>query len=382
LALKIALVLTTRWWRGSIDHDGYASALRELGHEPTLVCLGNDAGEARFPVVVASPDDYSTAEFWRSLDLEVAIVWNWLRGSRVVKAISDAGIKTILRGDTDGLASKRVFPFESLQRFVGSGVGLRSRLGLAKYFALHSWPQARHEDEELLRTLNVADAIAVETPIARKGICQVLRHYGKSQMATKLRVVPHSVRDDFVSVAVKPAHERKRQVVAAGRWDSTQKNPELLVKTVERVLHQDRRASVVVCGAASDSTRSALNRLGDRVRYAGRVSVDAMINYLNESQLFLSTSRWETHPIGALEALCLGCTVVAPPIRGFIDLLSDSKCGRLAKSMRPADLASAVIAEFIEWESGKKSVPAISEDAREQFCNRTVVNAILRSVRR
>jgi glycosyltransferase involved in cell wall biosynthesis len=171
-------------------------------------------------------------------------------------------------------------------------------------------------------------------------------------------------------------------VVAAGRWDSTQKNPELLVKTVERVLGQDRSVSVVVCGAASDATMSALDRLGDRVRYAGRVSVDAMIDYLNESQLFLSTSRWETHPIGALEALCMGCTVVAPPIRGFIDLLSDSKCGRLAKSMRPADLASAVIAEFIEWESGKKSVPAISEDAREQFCNRTVVNAILRSVRR
>jgi glycosyltransferase involved in cell wall biosynthesis len=347
-----------------------------------MVCLGNDAGEAPFPVVVASPEDYSTVDFWRSLNLEVAIVWNWLRGSRVVKAITAAGIKTILRGDTDGLASKRVFPVESLQRFVGSGVGLRSRLGLAKHFALHAWPQARHEDVELLLTLDAADAIAVETPVAREGIREVLRHYGKSEIATKLFVVPHSVRDEFVSVAVKPAHERKRQVVAAGRWDSTQKNPELLVKTIESVLGQDRNASVVVCGAASDATRLALDRLGDQVRYAGRVSIESMIEYLNESQIFLSTSRWETHPIGALEALCLGCTVVAPPIRGFIDLLSDSKCGRLAKSMRPVDLASAVIAELIEWESGKKSVPAISEDAREQFCNRTVVNAILRSVRR
>jgi glycosyltransferase involved in cell wall biosynthesis len=378
--VRVALVLTTRWWRGSIDHDGYAAALRKLGLEPVMICFGNDAGEANFPVIVATPVDYDSVDFWESLNLDVAIVWNWLRGSGVVKAIADAGIKTILRGDTDGLVSKRVFPIASLQRIVGSGVGLRSRLGLVKYFVLHAWPTASQEDEELLLTLDVADAVAVETPIAREGIVEVLRHHGKSEIASKVFVVPHSVRDEFVSVDVKPAGERKRQLVAAGRWDSTQKNPELLVKTIERVLGRDRLVSVVVCGAASDSTVSALAELGDRVRYMGRVSVDAMIEYLNESRLLLSTSRWETHPIGALEALCMGCTVVAPPIRGFVDLLIDPKCGRLAKSMRPDDLARAVNDELNDWESDPKPVSAISNDARGRYCNGAVIERMMRSV--
>lgn len=345
-----------------------------------MVCLGSDVGEVDFPVVSATSSDYHSSEFWRSLRLDIAIVWNWLRGSHAIRAITDAGIKVVLRGDTDGLVSKRVFPLQSFQRFVDSGVGLRSRLGLAKHFVFHAFPHARYEDEELLLTLRAADAVAVETPIAREGILTTLQHYGETDLAQKLCVVPHSVRDAFVSVAVNPRAERKRQVVAAGRWDSTQKNPELLVKTVERIVKQDRLVSVVICGAASDATISALARLGERVCYAGRVSVDAMIGYLNESEVFLSTSRWETHPIGSLEAVCMGCSVVAPPIRGFRDLLADPLHGRIARSGKPRSLADTVIEELNTWDRNERQIVMVANQCRLDFCNRTVINSLMRSV--
>lgn len=138
--------------------------------------------------------------------------------------------------------------------------------------------------------------------------------------------------------------------------------------------------TVVICGAANDATISALARLGERVCYAGRVSVDAMIGYLNESEVFLSTSRWETHPIGSLEAVCMGCSVVAPPIRGFRDLLAVPLHGRIARSGKPRSLADTVIEELNTWDRNERQIFMVANQCRVDFCNRTVINSLMRSV--
>ena len=380
--MKVAIVLMTRWWRGSIDHDGYATAIRALGHVPVLVCLGNDAGDADFEVVVASQESQATVSFWRDLDVDVAVVWNWLRGSQLLQTLRQANVKIAIRGDTDGILSKRVFPCESFWRIVDTGGTLRNRIGLAKYFALQAWPSAKEEDAELIATVDYADAVIVETPTAMRGLERILSFYNEEQYLPKISVVPHSIRDAFVMRPITNISARRRQVIAAGRWDSSQKNPELLLETLRRLLASDPSVVVVVCGPIKHEIRVDLLRLGERIAVLGKVPLEQMIHHLVESQVFLSTSRWETQPIGAMEAICLGCRVVAPPIRGFIDLLADSQLGRLAGSSKPGDLAATVRMEMQAIDRGDCKSEVLAANYRQRVNNMSVVSEILTSVMR
>ncbi len=379
--MKVAITLTTRWWRGSIDHDGYAEALKKLKHEPILICLGNDAGEASFPVIVPTVCESDDIEYWRSLRIDVAIVWNWLRGSKLVDTLRSAGIRCILRADTDGLCSSRVFPVESLIRTVGNGVGFRSRIGLAKYFFANRLPHARQDDLELMATIERADAVVVETPTARRSLLKVFDKYGQNRLATKITVVPHSVREEFIAMPGRTATSRKRQIIAAGRWDSMQKNPELLVETLKDILSIDPSVTAMVCGPIKEQTLQRLKLLGEQICYLGIVGTKQMIELLSESRILLSTSRWETQPIGALEAVCLGCTIVAPPIRGFVDLMMDPNCGTMARFSNAKSLASAVRTELTKWDAGDRSPKSLADAYRSRFSNATVVAAILNSLR-
>jgi glycosyltransferase involved in cell wall biosynthesis len=378
--VRVAIVLTTKWWRGSIDHDGYARSLRRIGLSPILVCLGNEAGEADFPIQVVSRDEQEDANFWRQQQIDLAIVWNWLRGSRVLAALRTANVMTIVRGDTDGMISARVFPRESFVRTVANGNGVKSRLGLAKFFLLNALPYAYEEDQKFLRTVELTDAVAVETPVAKQGLTRVLKHYGQPDQVRKVHIVPHSVRDVFSCNTVPLQAIRPRQVLAAGRWDSNQKNPELLLRTIRQLLRLDPDLSIVVCGPLKESLAKVSDSLGERVTFIGRVSTDEMVEQLSISKTFLSTSRWETHPIGALEAICLGCRVVAPPIRGFVDLLSDQRFGSLAKRCTPASLAKTVIDELEK----PALVETVGENAiaefRQSVSNDRVVKDLLDTV--
>src|SRR5579863_4055520 len=117
---RVGIVLITPWWRGSIDHEGYAEALRGLGYEPILYCTENRFGKAGFAVAEVSSEQRCRSDFWRSQRLDAAIVWNWLHGAGLIRALKAAGAKVILRADSDGYASDRVYPWLRLRRTVSN----------------------------------------------------------------------------------------------------------------------------------------------------------------------------------------------------------------------------------------------------------------------
>lgn len=374
--MKIGIVLTTRWWRGSIDHDGYASALRALGHEPVLVCLGNDAGKADFPVIETTPKCQVDSAFWQTLGLDGAIVWNWLRGRALLTAARRAGVRTVVRADTDGIVSSRVFAWQSLLRVMGNGVTLRNRLGLASYFFRTILPNASSQDRELLESIEAADAVVVETETASRNLCRVLHYYRRPDLTEKLSVVPHSVCDSITNVSMPVDNAQRPFIFCGGRWDSPQKDVKLLRRTLLRVATRSD-LETIVCGPISDIDKHELESLPGKVRCIGHVDRNEIVRILLQSRILLSTSQWETQPIGALEALCCGCTIVAPPIPGFVDMLAGETFGSVSNRRNASGLANACLKELGRWKAGDRKPNANAETWRAKVNNSRVINNLV-----
>ncbi|GAT35371.1 glycosyl transferases group 1 [Terrimicrobium sacchariphilum] len=375
--MKVAIVLTTRWWRASIDQDGYCAALARLGHEPFLYCLGNDAGEADFPVVVASPAEMSDVGYWRRQGLDIAIVFNWLKGSLLLNALRQAGTRTVTRADSDGLASVRVFPRETLSLCLSSAQTARDRFREGVHWVRRYFHLSREEDAEILATAAASDAIAIESQEAAENLNVIFTHYGREELAERIAVVPHSVKDEFLTAPIGGAI-RPPLIFCGGRWDDVQKDAPLLRRTIRRVLAEREDVRFVVAGAGMENF-STLTR-ESRVRLAGRIPRGELRNILAEARFLLASSRWETQPIGSLEALCLGATVVAPLLPGFIALVDQGASGTLATHRDDASLARATLAELQRWDHHQRDPERISRKWRDRVSNEAVVAGLLKSV--
>jgi len=375
--VKVAIVLTTRWWRASIDQDGYCAALARMGHQPVLYCLGNDAGEADFPVIEATSDEMREATFWKNQDLDIAIVFNWLKGADLLSALRMAGVRTITRADSDGLASVRVFPLATLSSCLSSARNIPSFLREGIHWMRRYLRLGKEEDAEILATVEQSDAVAIESRAAADNLIAILQHYERADLSQRVKIVPHSVKDDFLSFPIASA-QRPPTIFCGGRWDDVQKDAPLLLQTIERLLAAREDISFVLAGPGMEAFEKLSSH--PRVRMAGVIDRAELRGILANSRFLLASSRWETQPIGSLEALCLGATVVAPALPGFLELADQGASGTLSCRRASSSLADAALAELRLWDQNRRDPQAIAEKWRARVNNQIVVEGLLNSV--
>lgn len=374
--MKVAIVLTTRWWRASIDQDGYCSALKRRGHEPVLYCLGNDAGEADFPVIEISQKEMDDAAYWGRQGIDIAIVFNWLRGSRLLNALQAAGTRTITRADSDGIASVRVFPKETLGSCLSSAKDVWGQLREGVHWLRRYFRLSREEDEELLATVAASDAVVIESEEAAENLIKILGYYEREDLKGRIKVVPHSVKDEFLTARIGSA-ERAPLIFCGGRWDDMQKDAPLLLRTIQRLLVERNDLRFVLAGPGMEEFASLKGN--PRVRLAGMIEREELRSVLAEARCLMASSRWETQPIGSLEALCVGTTIVAPALPGFVALADHGASGTLAKRRDVAELAQAALAEMQLWEQKRRRPVEIVQKWRGQVSNEAVVEGLLAS---
>jgi hypothetical protein len=100
----------------------------------------------------------------------------------------------------------------------------------------------------------------------------------------------------------------------------------------------------------------------------------------NQSRILLSTSRWESGPIVAAEAVLRGCSVVgAQSIPGFRQF-SDTGCGTVFATHSPRAIASAVREEARAWRDGRRDPEVIAAAWRGYFTPRQVCAQLLGSL--
>jgi glycosyltransferase involved in cell wall biosynthesis len=130
-----------------------------------------------------------------------------------------------------------------------------------------------------------------------------------------------------------------------GRLDR-EKNLTLLFQAFERMAERHPDLELVLVGRGTQE--AALRRevrsraVGARVRFAGGVSLDAVVRYYQAADLFLFASTTETQGLAVLEAMAVGLPVVAVRASGVEEAVVDGVSGLLVPEESEAFAAAAL----------------------------------------
>ncbi|MFY9989154.1 MAG: glycosyltransferase family 4 protein [Chthoniobacterales bacterium] len=371
IALPLWLVV-----RAHTDFAGYCRALAQLGHSPAVICCRTDYQDAPFPIVEATLSEMEDSHFWKDLGLEAVIFFNRLRYSRIVNAMKRAGLFVISRGDTDGHASGRVFPQAAWLALEDSTDSPLTWLRKRKYWLKRYLTLSVAEDEDLINTIDYTDAVVIECQEAAKNLCRILAYYKRPDLERKIHVTQHSVFDEFLLQPM-PGPGKPRAILCGGRWDDPQKDVHLLTATLERLLKQQPDLPAVIIGDGAANLLEPLARRRPAVNWLRAVPHEQVSELLADCSVVVSSSRWEGYPILALEALCMGCTLAAPPLPSFISMAENGRFGTISTRRNSVSLAEAVTRELELWDRGLRNPPEIATIWRESTSNRAVVSDLI-----
>jgi glycosyltransferase involved in cell wall biosynthesis len=151
--------------------------------------------------------------------------------------------------------------------------------------------------------LKLLPAIAVETPHATELWKSLATRLGADP--EKIHCVPHPIQTDIFKFD--PTVPKKDQIISVGRWESYQKRLPLLLKTLLSFLDKNPSWTSVVIGSGLP-TKSP----HPRVAFLPPLPPPDLTRYMQESKIFLFSSRYESFLMSGVEALSCGCAVVGP----------------------------------------------------------------------
>jgi len=312
-----------------------------------------------------------SAGWWKASGAQGVVLYAWgaPRYYPIARAIRQAGLKLVCNMDTSGTFGILGRPFEywGAQWRILNGLGVSPSsvtMFFLKFLSSISWSLLKN-DIGRARHLRQANLIGAVSPIAVQRIRRVCRWYGGTLLAAKVQLIPHAV-----SLHMNYAgHPKEPQIVCIGRWHSEdwrQKNPRLLLETAARVLSRNPKAEFVVVGSMDPSLQRQFSDLAERtqgrLRLAGRLPNQEIAGLLQTAQISFCSSNHESFHIASAEALCCGCSVVAPDLPELPSLkwFTQEDSGRLAPR-HPESLAQAVQEELTSWQEGHRDPAKIAE---------------------
>ena len=161
----------------------------------------------------------------------------------------------------------------------------------------------------------------------------------------------------------------KHQIVigAIGRLE-LQKGFDVLIKAMTLVESSGAQLVVYGSGRKEDDLRKLAEKLGlgGRVFWGGRLD---NVDWVYESiDLLIIPSRFEGLPNVAVEAMMLGCPIVASGVDGLLELIRDGHDGWLVKPDRPDQLAIAIDVAIQNPEERTRRAASAAFRVRE-FCD-------------
>ncbi len=368
----------TRLADSSIRYERYARGLRALGYDATVVAAG--AAAADFPEqirAVPEPNALYDPKLWTELRPDLVLIPTWLGMADLLATIRPHARRIVALADSDGYVGARVHPWEVLVRSWSFhdrfSERIRSALWVARQY-LWAYPVV---DGPMLASCRLCDRVAVCSPGAKRNLEAFFRFHGASELAERLVVAPYPVDDLFDAAPVSAA--RADRVVAIGRWAERQKAAPMLAQAVRRFVRSGGRSQVVILGSGgADYFRGLEAAHPDQVRYLGVVPQDRVRELMGESRVLLSTSRWESGPIVAWEALLTGCTVVGPwVIPGFRQLCESGGYGTCYRPRTSRAAAAALLNESRAWDAGRRDPKQIAAAWRGHFTPAAVCKQLL-----
>lgn len=342
------------------------------GIDCVVIMPGDPVKETHSDVIRTTRRDLSDRDWWRShnFDLVVLYAWGDPRYQDVATAIRGAGIKLVQSLDTAGLTT----PFGNFEEWRKCLFGLLAapfpavgRLKVALR-GLRDFIPAIHEKKRV-KMLSNCDALAAVSEPASRSVAGYVRALGRSDIASKLFVVPHAVIPAMEFNA--PEMRKTPKVLVVGRWmseDRVQKDPERTIAVLGRFLHQESGWKAEVVGRGSGAleklTRAWTDDARSRLTLTESIPRDQLIDRYQESSILLCASRFESFHISSAEAVCCGCSIVVAdhPLMASASWFVTKQSGRLAPNRSAETLVSTLRAEAAAWRSGNRDAATISEN--------------------
>jgi glycosyltransferase involved in cell wall biosynthesis len=379
--LKIGLV-----WPGpnrlteiTVRYERYVRGFERLGHRVVTICPAETAvGYEPAVHTVADAAALRSPGLWQELGLDVAVVIAWLRMPELMAAIKAACPHVVSVGESDGVVGVRVQPFTILRRMIAFHPRWRQKLGAAKHWVLLAAGGYRALERPVLESASAADLITMTSPGARANLAAVFAYHGRPELAGKAVVVPYPVDDPFLTGDVPPSADRPERVVAIGRWDDPQKDAPLLADGIAWAAARLPEVEFVIVGRNGGGVFDRLCRRNPRVRYLGIQPPEVIARLLRESRALVLSSRWESGPIVAFEALASGTSVVGPLwVPACAWCCGEGPYGTLFRRRSGAALGEALLQELIAWRDGVREPAKTAELWRGRFDPTAVCRAML-----
>jgi len=332
ILLYTELAVEPGWLFWHRDLGLLTKAFRTLGHEARLVvhpaklrpseravrsetrsphaARNPKSSTRKGPVIWASHDDVRNPAWWQSHKPDLVILGLWTRPKYdpIRRAVLSATSRVIERADSDGMrtascglstyARRRYDYFRDQTSRWPAILSIPASVLYSFASILGTpWIEAR-----LARTLMLLPALAVETPMAARLWKKLAVKLNANP--NQIHFIPHPVQTDIFRPD--SSVRKKKQIVSVGRWESYQKNLDLLLQTVLRFLGAFPTWSAQVVGSGLP-TKSPHPRL----IFSAHRSPRQLAKDFQRSRIFVSSSRYESFGLAASEAALCGCQVIS-----------------------------------------------------------------------
>jgi len=356
-----------------------------------MVDSGREAVDAHIQVV--RMEDAQNPDWWKQTGANVVLM---MSGGRLLeayyRAIKAAGVKLVLRMDTDGWLS----PVLSFQRFAeGKAIYEIDRAAQARpapgrilkgYFWAYAyttlrWLGRQWFDPEIISRLDMADHLLVESPVAMERVRTFLERYRRADVSRKLVHLPAAV---LAGPFPDRLPEKRPLVLSVGVW-RFQKNTAMMVQALCKFLrqHPDYRAAVV--GPGDLVIRGYMNRWGkgvlDRVELHGQIEHSAIQAIYAKARIHFLASRSEGFPNVCSEAACWGCSNVGWAGIGAFQFFEQQASGTSARRRCLRGFAAALNKEAHAWACGQRDALTIATRLRALFLKESIASKLGELVR-
>ncbi len=157
-----------------------------------------------------------------------------------------------------------------------------------------------------------------------------------------------------------------------------QKDPHTLILAVAEVLKRTSKIKFLVIGNGDlkESTLALSKKLNVESHIIFQDFRQDTPNVLSGIDIYCLPSLWEGLPIGLLEAMAMRKAVVATPVDGTKEAVTDKFSGVLVPHQSPSDLANAII----HLHENKHLITQYGENARKTIEERFEVKRMVREV--
>ncbi len=285
----------------------------------------------------------------------VAPLWmahrNYINGLSVAvhRGIAERGMQLLEMEESFGLAGRlqRLIPIPICVRLHGPWFLNGAAQGVTEDARFRS--RVAKEGRALKR------ALAVTSP-SRDVLEQTREFYGLP--LEQAEVIPNPIDPILAADRWRLEGCDPRQILFVGRFDR-HKGADLIIEAFGRVLEvmPDARLCFVgpdqgdyveggrrwdLEGFVDDRLPGA--RASGRIRLMGRVPSSDLAGLRRNALVSVVCSRYENFPYAAIEAMAMGCPLVASRVGGIPEIVQDDIDGLLHRNGDPADLAAKIVA--------------------------------------